>query len=145
VVLCSASSSLVDIYMLYKGSDSCCMFQLVGKNLHSVLSVLQWCQLLLVSWRCSENTFRKYAHGCLIKIQSEHGWNVCQDSTVCTVTYCRLGSLGIESDGDEIVHTWTDWPQGPLNLFYSGYWVIPRVKQLGHGIIRPTLFTTEKD
>ena len=145
MVLCSAPSSLVDIYVLYEGSDSCCMFQLVGMNLHSVLSVLQWCQLLLVSCRCSKNTFRKYALGCLIKIQSEHGWNVCQDSTVGTVTCCWLGSLGIESDWDKIVHTWTDWPQGPPNLLYSGYRVIPGVKRLGHGIKHPILFSTEED
>ena len=32
-----------------------------------------------------------------------------QDSTIGTVTYCGLGSLGIESDWDKIVHTWPEW------------------------------------
>jgi len=145
VVLCNASSSLFDICVLYEGSDSCYMLQLVGMILHSVLSVLQWCQLLPVSWKCSKNTFRRYAHGCLIKIQSVRGWNVHQDSTVGTVMYCGLGSLGIESDWDKIVHTWTDWPRGLPNHLCSGYWVIPGVKRLGHGIKHPTLFSAEEE
>jgi hypothetical protein len=84
----------------------------------------------------------RYARGCLIKIQSICVLNVRQDSTVSTVTYCGLGSLGIESGWDKIVYTWTGPGAHPAS-YIVGTGSFPGVKQLGHGIKHPPLFSAE--
>jgi len=51
--------------------------------------------------------------------------------------------LGLNPSGSEIFCTRPDRPWGLSSLLYNGYWVIPGVKQPGHGVDPPPQYSAE--
>jgi len=45
--------------------------------------------------------------------------------------------------GGEIFHTSPVWPYGPTSPYTNGTWSVPVVKRMGHGVDRPSPFSTE--
>jgi len=65
-----------------------------------------------------------------------------QDSIVGIADLCGLDSWDKILRRQDFLNS-SNWPWGPPSLLYSGYWVIPGVKQLGCGVNHLTPSSTK--
>ena len=84
-----------------------------------------------------------YTDNVLVTLTSPLCSKLGRGSSVGIATHCGLEVRGSNPGGGQLLCTCPDQPWGPPSLLYNGYWVLPGVKQPGHGIDHPFPSSTE--